>query len=32
MIPTSLDRLIPDNTYLVVVNWNQSGDFRFDNE
>jgi len=32
MIPTSLDKLIPDETYLVVVNWNQTGDFRFDNE
>jgi len=32
MIPTSLDRLIPDETYLVVINWNQTGDFRFDNE
>jgi hypothetical protein len=32
MIPTRLDKLIPDETYLVVINWNQSGDFRFDNE
>ncbi len=27
-----MDNLIPDETYLVVINWNQSGNFRFDNE
>ena len=32
MIPTSLDNLIPDETYLVLINWNQTGNFRFDNE
>ena len=31
MIPTSLDNLIPDETYLVLINWNQTGNFRFDN-
>lgn len=32
MIPTTLDKLISDETYLVVINWNHTGNFRFDNE
>ena len=32
MIPLSLDRLVPGEKYLVIINWNEHGNFRFDNE
>ena len=32
MIPITIDRLVPNENYLVVVKWNSDSSFKFDNE
>ena len=32
MIPLTIDRLEPNENYLVVVKWNSDSSFKFDNE
>ncbi len=32
MIPITIDRLMPNENYLVVVKWNSDSSFKFDNE